>query len=354
MAQQKLTTQQRMAMFAQATRQNIQMLPQQSTTLGASTVQFTLPKARLLSKIWIDFDIKVKIKHASGTAPTTDKFTPFKLIRRLSLDLNNGFSPYIIGGKELAIYNAIRQNPGVIFPQSTDESGYNYMPSLTASSAGTSNNLKFTVEMPVTLNDRDLIGLILLQSAETSVTLSVDLANGGDLLDNASGYTVDIESIKITPAVETFSIPAVAEAMPDLSVLKLVSSRQDAFPGSGQNIIKLATGTIYRKLAFYVTDETGVAFADSDFSSNIELVFNQADVTYSVRAENLRHMNESHFGHALPKGVYVFDFSYNGISNYGGTRDLIDTALLSEFWVRFNSAKAGKISIINENIARLK
>lgn len=352
--QRKLSTQERMMLFSQATRQNIQMLPQRQTTLGASTLQFSLPKARLLSKIWIDFEAKVKIKHASGTAPTTDMFTPGKLIRRLSLDLNNGFSPYTIGGKELMIYNAIRDNPAIIFPQSSNAAGYCYMPQLTASSAGTSNDIKFTVEMPVTLNDRDLIGLILLQSAETNVTLSIDLANGNDILDNAAGYTVDIELIKVTPAVETYSIPAVANAMPDLSVLKLVSSRTDAFTGSGQNVIKLATGTIYRKLAFYVTDDNGVPFADSDFQSPIELVFNQADVTYSVRAENLRHINESHFGYALPKGVYVFDFSYNGVSNYGGTRDLIDTELLTEFWVRFNSSKSGKISIINENIARLK
>ena len=353
-AKTQLTTQQRMMLFAQATRQNVQMLPQQAATQGATTLQFNLPKARLLSKLWIDVEAKVKIKHASGTAPTTDQFTPYKLIRRLSLDLNNGFSPYVIGGKELAIYNSIRDNPKIIFPQSTDANGYCYMPTLTASSSGTENTIKFTLEVPVTLNDRDLIGLILLQSAETTVTLSVDLANGGDLLNNASGYTVDIELVKVIPAVETFSIPAVADAMPDLSVLKLVSSRQDAFTGSGQNVVKLATGTIYRKLAFYVTDENGVPFEDDDFLSPIELVFNQADVNYSVRAANLRHMNESHLGYALPKGVYVFDFSYNGVSNYGGTRDYIDTELLTEFWVRFNSQKAGKVSIIAENIARLK
>lgn len=354
MATAKLTTQQRMAMFAQATRQNIQMLPTETRNTGATTVQFNLPKSRLLSKIWIDVEADVNIKHASGTKPTVDKFAPYKLIRRISTDLNNGFSPYVIGGKELAIYNSIRMNPGLIYPQAENETGYCYMPELAASSAGTSNKMKFTVELPVTLNDRDLIGLILLQSAETNVTLSVDLANGGDLLDNAAGYTVDIEEIKITPAIETFSVPAVAEAFPDLSVLKLVSSRQDAFTGAGQNVIKLATGTIYRKLAIYVTDAEGKPMEDEDFLSNIELVFNQADIPYSVKASSLRHINESHMGYPMPKGVYVFDFSYNGISNYSGTRDYIDTELLTEFWLRFNTQKAGKISVISENIARLK
>ena len=349
----KYTVQQRAAMFAQATRQNYQMLPEQVTNAGATTLQFLLPKARLLSKIMVDVEAKVKITHASETEVPVDDFTPYKIIRRMSLDLNNGFSPYVIGGKELAIYNCMRANPELVFPQASNDRGYCYMPELAASAGGTENTMKFTVALPVTLNDRDPVGLILLQSAETNVTLSVDIANGGDILDNASGYTVDIANVRIRPMLETFSLPAVTDAFPDLSVLKLVNSRTDQFAGSGQNIVKLATGTIYRKLAFYVMDENGDPFEDSDFLSNIELVFNQADVNYSINAASLAHLNESQLGFSLPKGVYVFDFSYNGIPNYGGTRDYIDTEQLTEFWLRFNSAKKGKVSVISECLARL-
>ena len=357
----KLTTQQRQAMFAQATRQNWQTLPQEAAHQGATTLQFTLPKARLLSKIWLDVEATVSIKHSSGTAPAVDFFTPYKLIRRCSLDLNNGFQPFLIGGKELAIYNGMKQNSGYVYGYQNHYTGaaaipygYNTHKALTASSSGAANTIKFTMELPVTLNDRDLIGLILLQSAETNVTLSVDIANGNDLLDNATGYTVDIQTVKVKPTVETFSVPAVQEAFPDLSVLKLVNSRQDAFLGSGQNIVKLATGTIYRKLAFYITDADGKPFEDEDFTGNLELVFNQADVNYSIRPETLRHINESRLGAPMPKGVYVFDFSDNGVPNYGGTRDLIDSTYLTEFWVRFPTGKAGKVSIISECITRLK
>lgn len=350
----KITVAERAQLFAQATRQNIQMLSEKTVTQGSSTMQFDLPKARLLSKVLLNVTAKINITHASKTTVPSDQFTPYKLIRRMSLDLNNGFSPYVIGGKELAVYNAMRQNPEIIFPQNTNPRGYCYMPDLKASTAGTSQTIAFTVALPVTLNDRDPVGLILLQSQETNVQIAIDIANDQEIIKSGEGYTVKIEEVKIRPCVESFSVPVVADAFPDLSVLKLVNSRTDAFNGSGQNIIKLSTGTIYRKLAFIVEDEDGNPFEDDDFMSNIELVFNQADINYSVSARALAHINESQLGHPLPKGTYVFDFSYQGIPNLGGTRDYIDTEQLTEFWLRFNSTKRGHVRTISECLARLQ
>lgn len=344
----ELTPAQRAQLFAQSTRQNLQMLPSQSATGGAQTLQFNLPKARLLAGISLDVEAVIS---GSGTAWATtniDEFTPYKMIRRVSLDLNNGFSPYTIGGVELALLNAVRLNNGIVFPQSKDEHGYCY-----AKSDKTKFN--FTIDLPVTLNPKEPTGLILLQNAETNIQLTVDIANDNDIFDNAENVAVSIASVKVTPMIETFSIPSVQQAFPDLSVLKICNSRVEGFLGSGQNIIKLTTGTIYRKLIIRVTDEKGAPFEDSDFLSNIDLVFNQADVNYSVRAENLRHRNELEFAGGLPKGCYAFDFSSSGfMPNYGGTRDFIDTTLLTEFWLRFNSSKRGKVSVVTEQIARLK
>ena len=349
-----LTAQQRASLFTQSTRQNLQMLPQQTTANGATTLQFTLPKTRLLSKIMFDVECSVNLKHATETTITNDVFAPFMLLRRVSLDLNNGFQPFVIGGRELGIYNMMRINPNVVIPQATDSNGMNYFPPMVVSSGGTNNTFKFTCELPITLNDRDAIGLILLQNDSTNVTLTVDIANAGDIFDNQSGYTVALNSVKINPCIETFSLPAMNEAFPDLSVIKLVNSRTDKFAGGGQNIIKLNTGTVYRKLLFYIMDENGDSVDDTFITSNIELVFNQADINYSIRAENLRHLNQSQFGYPLPKGVFAFDFAYQGIPNLGGTRDYIDTEKLTEFWLRFNTSNGGKISVISECLARLK
>ncbi|PAE46184.1 hypothetical protein CHH95_21770, partial [Bacillus licheniformis] len=112
-------------------------------------------------------------------------------------------------------------NPDVLLPMK-NERALSYIETA-ASASGKDARIKFQVALPLTLNDRDPVGLVLLQNEETSVTLSIDTARAQDAFALASGDTVTLKSLKITPTVETFSIPAIKEAMPDISVLKLVN-----------------------------------------------------------------------------------------------------------------------------------
>jgi hypothetical protein len=355
MAQQQLTAQQRAALFATATRQTFQTLPTQQVTGEGQTVQFTLPKVRLLSKIYLEVNAKATLK-SSKTNLNKDKFSPYGILRRVSLDLNNGFSPFVVSGRDIFLYNMNRLNPNIIdgtyFGMDTSKGMVNVQTN--ASANGTDANINLVFELPVTLNDRDPVGLIMLQSEETSVTLTVDvdkLANAYKLDD---GDEVIFKSLSLTPMLETFSIPPIKEAFPDISVLKLVDSKTDTFAGNGQNIVKLNTGTIYRKLILYFEDSNGNPLKDSDFSGNLELVFNQADIPVSIKPSILSARNASQLGFYIPDGVYIFDFSNQGIPNLGGTRDYIDTERLTEFWVRFSTQKAGKLTVVAEKLSRLR
>ena len=350
---QNITPQERSRRFQLATRQNYQMLAQQTVYSGASNMRFELPKTRFLSKFLIQIKAKLKIKHASETTVPVDEFTPYKLIQSLNLDLNNGWKPYDIGGRQLALLNAIRLNPSIVFPQSTNPSGYCYLPELTASPTGAENEISFHVELPVTTNDRDTMGIILLQTQDMLCTLNINYANGNAMVDNAAGYEVQISEISTKVLWESFSVPGTPLAYPDISVMKIVNSRTEMFTGSGANTLRLPTGTVYRKLAFYITDEHGVPFEDDDFTSDLMLTFNQTDTNYAVDASCFRALNELQLGYALPKGCFVFDFSNNGVPNYGGTRDFIDTTALSEFWLRFHSKKAGVCHVVMEQLSQL-
>lgn len=355
---QNLTAAQRAANFAMATRQNLQMMATQSTTTGASTVSFTLPKARLLSKIILDFEIKFTAKHASSTSlPVMNKFTPFKLVRRISLSLNDGFQPYVVSGTELAMLNMISRSGATYVLDNisnSDVNAYGYWLDKGASATGKENTVHFTLEMPITLNDRDAISMLLLQNAETVADLIIDFANAGDMFKNATGYTFDITKASVTPLLETFSIPASTEAFPDLSVLKLTTGRNETFMGAGQHTLKLNTGTIYRRLVLYFTDENGEPIEDSDITSNINLVFNTADTNYSVTPRMLRMLNTTYYGYTLPKGMFVFDMTFQGTPNMGGTRDYIDTERLTCFECTFTTQKTVKVSIVSEVISRLR
>ena len=326
----ELNAQQRAQLFAMSTRQNLQMLAKQTATTLPNTLQFTLPKARLLAGLYV----KVKATFDSKPDGLELEKLPY-LIRRISLDLNNGFAPFVVSGAEAHMYNLIDLNA----KNMRDSWGVK----------GTDKVYDINFFLPCTTNPRDPIGLILLQNDQTNVTLNIDMGMGSEC-----GLAVDPTKVEVKVMAETFSVPAHANAYPDLSVLKLVNGRKDSLPTNGQQIIKLATGTIYRKLIFRLTDADGVPMEVEDITSNIELVFNQADINYSIDAEMLRMLNEKQLGTELPKGVFVFDFSNSGgLPNLGGTRDFIDSANLTEFWLRFTTTKVGKCEIVTETLARL-
>lgn len=350
MAEKTLTAQERAQLFAMSTRQNLQMLAKQTATSGATTLSFNLPKARLLSKILVNVKAKVKVKHDSKTEIETNVFTPYKLARRWSLDLNNGFAPLTVSGEELAMFNMVHLHGGIV----QGGSQYRVCDKLQASASGVVNEIKFAVEIPVTLTEKEPIGLILLQNESTNVNLTCDIANDNDFVADLDGVSAEIDSVEITPMLETFSIPVNANAMPDLSILKLVTGRNDSMPSEGQQIVKLSTGTIYRRILFKLVDENGNPMDVDSVTSNFDLVFNQADVNYSINAEMLRTLNSRMYGFDLPTGMYVFDFAYQGIANaMCGTRDFIDTERLTEFWLRFNTNKKGKVEIVTECLSRL-
>ncbi|PEI99654.1 cytoplasmic protein [Bacillus wiedmannii] len=347
------TAQERAHLFGTATRQNFQMLPTQQVTGENTTIQFNLPKARLLSKITLNVEAVVTLK-SKGTAIPLHDFSPYSILRRVSLDLNNGFIPYMLPGRDLMLYNSLRLNPDVLFP-GKDARAMNYIET-SANETGKDAKIQFSMEMPVTLNPRDPVGLVLLQTGESAVTLTIDVdkMEKAYKLNASNSDAVLFKTMKITPMLETFSIPPLPQAFPDISALKLVSSKGTTFAGNGQNIVTLSTGMIYRKFILFFEDKDGNPIGDEDFQGNLELIFNQADIPYSIKPSVLTHLNHSQLGYNLPKGAYAFDFTNQGIPNLGGSRDFIDTEKLNEFWCRFSTQKEGKVTVISENLSRLK
>lgn len=345
----QLTAQQRANLFSLSTRQNLQMLAKKITDTPNTSVEFTLPKARLLSNVFLRVKAKVKVKHATLTTLAVDSMCLHRLVRRYMLDLNIGFQPWSISGEGAYILSLIQPNANVC----TGSGAYGkHESSFTASTTGASNTFDFTIQLPVVLNQRDPVGLILLQSETTVCDLRVDIGTPADMFPDATGFTFELESVEVTPMLETFSIPQNKSALPDLSVLKLAQDRVETVTSAGQQEIKFTTGAIYRKIALLLMDEDGKPSNDL-LTGNIDLVFNTADCNYSVTPEMLRAKNAYDMGVDMPDGVYIFDFSNQGLPNFGGVRDYIDTAKLSYFTAKLSTTGAGKIKIITECLSRL-
>lgn len=341
---------QRAQLFAQGTRQNIHTLPKK-TGRANDILEWTLPKARLLAKTFLKTEVFF------NAVVLDNKINPAKeemdsLFRSISLDLNNGFSPFKLSGEGLNLLNATSSSSNFIMKDCWKNITQYYDNAWCFSENRNGKTvLTFFMEMQNSLNDRDAIGLILLQNDSTYANLQVSIGDCKIATDIG-----DIDSVSVTPVIETFSIPAYSpDAMPDLSVLKLCNSRIDTFPGSGQNLIKLMTGTIYRRIIFKVMNDDGTPMELSDISSDICLIFNQADTNYSIDPAALRALNFRAYGHNLPKGVFVWDAAASqGLPNLAGSRDYIDSEKLTELWLRFSTEKSGKCLIVTETLARLR
>ena len=125
--------------------------------------------------------------------------------------------------------NTLRQHPDVLLPGSTKQS-LNYVENV-ATTAGKDNEIQFTLPIPVSLNDRDPVGMVMLQNNTSNVNLTVNvetLANAYKLNPSNNDQVV-FKSMSITPVIETFSIPSIPGGQPDMSVLKLVQSKSDIF-----------------------------------------------------------------------------------------------------------------------------
>lgn len=350
MANAKLNPTQRAALFAQSTRQYKQELPSMTFKEG-ETISISLPKTRFLSKISLKVKGSFKVTHASKTTYTKAKFDKYKLLRQVRMSINNGFNPYQIGGVELYLYNLMNRFNAA----GADNFGLDALENV-VSSGGTVDKVSYVLDLPMTLNDRDPVGLVMLQNEQTVVTLSVDCGYIKDLMTDTDITISDI-NIQVTPVIETFSIPMIPDAVPDYSVIKLVNEQIENVVGAGDMIIKLPVGLTYRKIMLYVATDTGFTPIDHTKLGNFQLVFNQADTPVNVSADHVAYENRKAFGGSLPAGCYAFDFSSQGIANYGGGRDYIDTERLTEFWLKVNfkeiSGSSNYVYVVAEKLARL-
>lgn len=348
----KIPAQQRAQLFAASTRQHFQMIGQKEITGGAQTVEFEVPKARILHNIKLLVEAKINVKGSAGTKNFVHELSPYDIFRQVILNFNNGFKPIQVSGSELAMNNMLYTEPHMVKP-STDGSTLCMAPDgLTASTSGTDNSIRFMIDVPVGLNYRDPTAMVLVQNSETLVTLSLDIGYAGALIGNPSGYTCDFTSVKVSAMATTYSIPGDSRCWPDFSCLKILSSN-NYHVTQGQNYIVLPGGMIYRKMILKFEDENGAPMALSDITSNIELILNTADTPYSISPAMLREVDKMQSGVEFPEGCYYFSWDYQGQNGYGGARDLMDCERVTEFAVRFSSGKAGKLTVIGEKISRL-
>lgn len=360
MAERQYSQMEKNMLFAQLTRQNQQKEPSFAVT-ESNIYRFTLPQTRYTSKIMLHFYGTFDVTHASATTWTPVRHAPYALLSNITVDMNNGFAPYKTSGIGAYLNNLARPTnyPFRNVETTTANRAMTKISPATGSagSGGVTNYISFVVELPLTINDRDPIGLVMTQNSETHVTVEINMGTILGLFATTTGYSISNISIACTPMIESYTIPINPisanpdEPLVDLQTIKLVQEQVFTISATGEYTIKLPIGTTYRRvfLDFY---SGNTALTDAQVT-NFMLSLNQADTPYNITGRQLQALNEIQLGYTLPAGVFLFDFSYLGFVNYGGSRDYIDTQNLNEFWIKAQTSATGTVRTVYESLVRL-
>jgi hypothetical protein len=347
---QKISDGQRLQNFITATRQNITQGENITFTENAYKT-INVPKSKALGKITLLLNGTCKLTHATKTTYTAKTFGKYNLLRQILLKTNTSINPVMLSGVELYLYNLTKNYKNVTDNRNCIDYATNVV-----SSGGSTNTFSLMLDIPLSVNERDFIGLINMQAEGLQLDLGVTFGAIKDIMTDTDITVSDI-SMTCIPIMETYSIPPVAEAIPAFNTLKTVVSQNTVITGTGNTTVKFSPGLTYRKMIVYMgadANNTAIALsAINDFS----ILLNQNDVPYSALPSYfLAGKNTKMYGGLLPAGLFVFDFANEGIPDYGVGRDLIKSKDMSELWLRVNMASYSSgynVNVILEQVAQL-
>ena len=298
----------RPAGFNSATRLKRFQLPALSKTANAAqvTLRQDLPRVGLLSRIYLAISATV-----SGTLSNQNALGAASIINRVRLRANNAITIFDVSG------------PGYhyLLRDALEFEGYDPLSHTTARSAVSATTFVLDMVIPVAVNLRDPIGLILLQNEQTLLTLEVVCEADGTV---ATGASV---TATVTPYMEVFTVPPDPQDWPPLDLVHQILEETQSVTGSADVTYQWPRGNTYLQ----VIHGAGIAQSGTDQWTAAKLRVNQSDYLENLTT-GLADLNYTFtHGRARLKGQIYWDFmGSSGLGNYNLTRDLINSALVTD------------------------
>lgn len=352
--QKQITPEMRQFLFNKLTRKMIDTYPSQSLTENGK-LKIELEDVDLTSKVYLIFEGTFDAIHASAETYTPARFAPYSLLNKIDVRMNSGFVPYSISGKSAYIMKLTELNPSIWTPNaSATARTANILTKVADTDGGGNENqtCKFVIDLGFMLNERDVNGILLTQDKETTVTISLEVDDVlTAILGDASGFTSDNFSFTVTPVVERFTIPQNKDAVPEIRQIKEVSDDIYTLSSVGENEMVITTGGTIRRVWLDFYDSTD-GFTDAEMT-RIKIRENKSTIPTDISSRALMIKNQISYGQALPQGVYCLDFASQGIPNYGGHRDWIDTDDISRLTINPTVTQTGHCRVTVERIKKL-
>ncbi len=277
---------------------------------------------------------------------------PYGILDRIHLVANSGTELVNLTGVGLYIRNMLTDNHYLDVVASTLPEAQSSNPTYQFATAAGANVVEFTVKIPVMINDRDPIGLILLQSREVLMTLGLDWGVINNLFTFTGTATAVLTNGLATITMEYFSVPLKEADYPDLSIAHTLIEDTIDIPGTGDVPYTVPRGNIYQRLIHRVV--LNALPAGYDDVSQFVLQYNQSEIPYKIDAHDMYAIQRERYKRDLYKGVFVWDFMYQGQAGLGGNRDLLNSRSITDLLSIITIASGATLGTNNNKLHTVK
>ncbi len=326
----------RQGMFNLATRQTFQR--QNIINFQDSSPVFsTLPQSGLLGKIRLRFSGTTTTAGASSATRKTYLPAPVGIVRRLILRSSEGAELFNCTGYGSYLVSRTLRTNGEFFvndgnsliPGAALDPFAQYFNDGGDLGASASTNWVFMLEIPVSLGEQNVTGMILLQNPATQHQLEVQWGTVTDIYTTTG--TVTLSNVICRPELEFYQLPSSVMDDPDLSFIHRIIEGSQSITATGDQTFTFPLGGIYLKLIHEFSNGATLAPLDITKINNLKIVYAQSQVPYNMDPNIHLWRQRRRYGQDLPSGVYVHDF---GIGNYlpeePTSRDLFDTGEITD------------------------
>lgn len=316
--------------FDNATRRKIVQLTTQSKPTGGGTVTFQLPRTGLLARVYLKIRGTV-----SGTVTTANALGFSSIIRRVRLTANSGIDVFNMSGAGYHyLYHNMQEDEHDVAPQSDGQV------------AVTATTFNLDMVIPIQINQRDPVGLIMLQSEQTVLTLTVDFEADSGVVLSGGGTLV----ATVTPYLELFTVPVDSADWPPLNMVHQTLEDATAVAATGEFTYTWPRGNTYLQ----VIHGLGYGHTPSDDVDRVQVRLNQSDYLIDVDVDWFDL--ERNYSAGTPRNIGQFPIDLMGsagLGMYDKMRDTINSALVTDLATVLNATATGTLTTVRRQLVML-
>lgn len=318
-----------------ATRLRSIVLPSLTRPQGGGITRIDLPKVGILNKLYLGITGSI----ASGGLSALSAYGKSSIVSRVRLSLNSGVDLINISGPGYAwllrdFINDYR-DPGV----DTD-----------ARSVVATGNYDVSMVLPVAINDRDPLGLVMLQNEMTLASLEVTWAADAAV---ATGITAASFPGTVVPIMEYFEVPSKREDWPRFDVLHTVLEDNQTVSAAGELVYQIPRGASLLGV-YHLAPTNGITTA--------RLRAQQGNIIYDTVANSrAQEFQLTHGRTAVLAGAItgngkrvLWDFmGTDALGALGSIRDVIDTRGLTDIASVLQMGGADTLTTVRRQLVSL-